>query len=200
MKNKNYSHQVSYYYEGIDNLSENYFLSMVSNLGKLTGSNRYISQYLCKTNRQVSNIIRKLKENGYINVSMVANQYRTITLTDKCVKIVLPKLEKTKDKVEKTSNPIEETSTPIEIISNPPMKLFHTPIEKTSTNIIDDVKEYDIDDVKAELIADLKGTEEIFMEPIKEDKLDLHDLKNRISEPNNYIEELLSKKLSSTID
>ena len=42
--------------------------------------------------------------------------------------------------------------------------------------------------------------EEIFMEPIKQDELDLHDLQNRLSEPNDYIDELLNKKLSSTID
>ena len=192
MKNKKTSHQFLHYYEGITNASETILISMVSNMGKLTGSNRYISQYILTSVNHTSKLIKKLEKNGYLNISMVANQYRTITLTDKCVEITF-------DPIKRHNPPNENDNPPNENDNLPQSKSLPTPI-KIITNKIEDKIEDKIDDVKAELIADIEETEEIFMEPIKKDKLDLHDLQNRLSEPNDYIEELLSKKLSSTID
>lgn len=154
---KQNSYQVCYYYDGIDTLTEHLFLSMVDNLTKLTASNQYISQYLFTTKNYVTKLVKKLEKGGYINITMVANQYRTITLTDKCVKIVLPKLEKTIDRVEETSTPITLSTTPItqsitppNTNDYPPYHLVLPPIIQSVTNNI----EYNIEDKIEDNIED----------------------------------------------
>jgi len=154
MKKQKETFQVCYYYEGIDSLTEHHFLSMVDNLSKLTASNRYISQYLFTTVTYVTKLVKKLKENGYINVTLVANQYRTITLTDKCVKRIFPPIQSTKEVV--------KSSTPIVLSTTPPSSLVLPPIVKTTTNnIVDNIEdkkdnniEYTIDEVE-EVVEDI---------------------------------------------
>ena len=87
-KNKNDLFQVVFYYKGIETSNENILLSMVENIGgELTASNKYISKWLGLSVWSTSRLINNLKKRGYINVKLVVNKYRTITLNSTVVKL-----------------------------------------------------------------------------------------------------------------
>ena len=73
------------YYEGITTLTSNLLLSMIDKTPQL--KNKDIGEYLLLTPNAVSRLIRQLKEDGYIEVTLVGNKYRTLTLTNKTIKI-----------------------------------------------------------------------------------------------------------------
>ena len=73
------------YYEGITTLTSNLLLSMIDKNSQL--KNKDIGDYLLLTPNAVSRLIRQLKEDGYIEVTLVGNKYRTLTLTKKTIKI-----------------------------------------------------------------------------------------------------------------
>lgn len=140
MKKQKETFQVCYYYEGIDSLTEHHFLSMVDNLSKLTASNRYISQYLFTTKKYISTLVKKLEENGYINVTLVANQYRTITLTDKCVKMIFPPIQSTKEVVLSTTPPPTESDPPSHLVGPPSHKVGPPLLLSGTNNIVDNIE------------------------------------------------------------
>tara|TARA_R110000803_G_C11857639_1_gene306716 strand:- start:95 stop:550 length:456 start_codon:yes stop_codon:yes gene_type:complete len=141
----------------------------------------------------VSKLVKKLKEGGYINVTLVANQYRTITLTDKCVKMIFTPIQSDRE-VKKSTTPIVESTTPPNTNDNPPLSKVLPPIVQSTTNNIVDKKEDKIEDVIADdidnnIVAE-DITDEIFMKPIKTNQIDEVEFNIRINEPNEFMDEL----------
>ena len=139
--------QIFYYYEGVDTLTECVFLSMIHNLKKVTASNKYISQHLLTTETYVSKLVKKLQEKGYIKVEMVSNKYRTITLTDKCVRIdnISPKSKVVKSNTSHSTNDYVGSTNDYVGSKKHKVKVVKSTTNKIEDNI-DDKKDYKKDD------------------------------------------------------
>ena len=75
--------QVNYYYEGVETLTENFFLSMIEERKILMDTNETISKDLMVSPTYVSRLVKKLKDKGLIDTNLYQNRLRAITLTTK---------------------------------------------------------------------------------------------------------------------
>jgi len=173
-KNKNDLFQVVFYYKGIETSNENILLSMVENIGgELTASNKYISKWLGLSVWSTSRLINNLKKRGYINVKLVVNKYRTITLNSTVVKLTRNDFSTEKEEDLNPSNDTTDTTT---------SKEDNSPVE-TPKN--EDEGKSPIDLVSDELPT--KKVEEDV--PYSEE-----EMRRLLSQPeNNHISQLLNK-------
>jgi len=155
----------------------NLVLSFINMYGNTYASNKHISERLKISISTISRTLKKLEESNYIKIYNPNGRSRFIKL------ITQPN--------QNEENIVNMTNIPNQ---NEEVNLIKMTNNKKENNKVKK-KVYNKAYKKAEEVV-----EEIFMEPIKKDELDLHDLQNRLSEPNDYIDELLNKKLSSTID
>ena len=155
----------------------NLVLSFIEMYGNTYASNKHIGGRLDISTSTISRTLKKLEESNYIEIYNPNGRSRFIKL------ITQP--NKNEENIVNMTN-IPNQNEEVNLIKMTNNKKENNKVKK---------KVYNKAHKKAEEVV-----EEIFMEPIKQDELDLHDLQNRLSEPNDYIDELLNKKLSSTID
>ena len=155
----------------------NLVLSFIEMYWNTYASNKHIGGRLDIYTSTISRTLKKVEESNYIEIYNPNGRSRFIKL------ITQPN--------QNEENIVNMTNIPNQ---NEEVNLIKMTNNKKENNKVKK-KVYNKAHKKAEEVV-----EEIFMEPIKQDELDLHDLQNRLSEPNDYIDELLNKKLSSTID
>lgn len=159
----------------------NLVLSFIEMYGNTYASNKHISERLKISISTISRTLKKLEDSNHIKIYNPNGRSRFIKLTNQ------PN--------QNEENLINVTNIPNQ---NEEVNLIKMTNNKKENNKLKK-KAYNKPYKKAEeVLEDI--TDEIFMKPIKTNQIDEVEFQSRINEPNDFMDELLNKKLSSTFD